>query len=90
MEYRLEDIFENSYLNPMGGYNSDLQVGQYVVEICGGDERQFGDFKKTFQLAVFDKKGNNVTKEVVPSAKENVLKWVDTEEIIEIINAIPH
>lgn len=90
MEYTLEDIFEYSYLHPMGGYHTDLQVGQFVVEICGGSEGQFGDFKTTFQLAVFDKKGKNVTQVVVPSAKENVLKWVDTEEVVEIINAIPH
>jgi hypothetical protein len=88
-DYTIEDIMKLKIEHPLGGYQSSLNFGEYEVSIVGGRERAYGDFVNTFELAIFDKDNNFVTKKLVSSAEHDVVGWLDKEELMDIINQIP-
>lgn len=88
-DYTIEDIMKLKIDHPLGGYQSKLNVGEYEVSVTGGRERTYGDFVNTFELAIFDKDGEFVTKNLVKSADSDVVGWLDKEELMDIINQIP-
>lgn len=88
-DYTIEDIMKLKIEHPLGGYQSTLNVGEYKVSVVGGRERTYGDFVNTFELAIFDKDGEFVTKNLVKSADSDVVGWLDKEELMDIINQIP-
>jgi len=91
MEITFEDIINNAITqSPLGGKQTLLKLGLYTVSITGGHQGLCGDFETTFQISVFDKNNNFVTKKVIPSANGDVIEWVDKEHLVEIVNTIPH
>jgi hypothetical protein len=88
-DYTIEDIMKLKIKHSLGGYQSRLNVGEYEVSVIGGRERTYGDFVNTFELAIFDKDGKFVTKDLVKSADSDVVGWLDKEELMDIINQIP-
>ena len=88
-DYTIEDIMKLKIDHPLGGYQSKLNVGEYEVSVIGGRERTYGDFVNTFELAIFDKDGEFVTKNLVKSADSDIVGWLDKEELMDIINQIP-
>ena len=88
-DYTIEDIMKLKIKHSLGGYQSRLKVGEYEVSVIGGRERNYGDFVNTFELAIFDKDNNFVTKKLVASAEHDVVGWLDKEELMDIINQIP-
>jgi hypothetical protein len=88
-DYTIEDIMKSKIDHPLGGYQSIIKVGRYEVSVVGGRERAYGDFVNTFELAIFDKDNNFVTKKLVASAEHDVVGWLDKEELMDIINQIP-
>jgi hypothetical protein len=89
MEYTIEDIFEMKQPHPLGGYQTSIDMGKYVISIVGGGRGLYGDFKTTFELAVIDQKsGDFVTQKLIPSADGEVMGWVDKEQLMDIINSI--
>ena len=88
-DYTIDDIINSKVEHPLGGYQSRFKVGEYEVSIVGGRQTNHGDFINTFELAIFDKNKNFVTKNLVASAEHDVVSWLDKEELIDIINQIP-
>ena len=88
-DYTIDDIMNLKIEHPLGGYQSVLEVGRYEVSVVGGRQTNHGDFINTFELAIFDKNKNFVTKKLVASAEHDVVSWLDKEELIDIINQIP-
>ena len=88
-DYTINDIINSKVNHPLGGYQSVLKVGEYEVSVVGGRQTNYGDFINTFELAIFDKNKNFVTKNLVASAEHDVVGWLDKEELIDIINQIP-
>ena len=88
-DYTIDDIMKLKIEHPLGGYQSRLNLGEYEVSVVGGRERAYGDFVNTFELAIFDKDNNFVTKKLVASAEHDVVGWLDKEELMDIINQIP-
>ena len=88
-DYTIEDFMKLKIKHSLGGYQSRLKVGEYEVSVIGGRERTYGDFVNTFELAIFDKDNNFVTKKLVASAEHDVVGWLDKEELMDIINQIP-
>ena len=88
-DYTIDDIMNSKVKHPLGGYQSVLKVGEYEVSITGGRPRTYGDFINTFELAIFDKYKNFVTKDFVASSNSDVVGWLDKEELMDIINQIP-
>ena len=88
-DYTIEDIMKSKIDHPLGGYQSIIKVGRYDVSVVGGRERTYGDFVNTFELAIFDKDNNFVTKKLVASADHDVGGWLEKEELMDINNQIP-
>jgi S-ribosylhomocysteine lyase LuxS involved in autoinducer biosynthesis len=88
-DYTIDDIMNSKIEHPLGGYQSVLEVGRYEVSVVGGRQTNHGDFINTFELAIFDKNKNFVTKKLVASAEHDVVSWLDKEELMDIINQIP-
>jgi S-ribosylhomocysteine lyase LuxS involved in autoinducer biosynthesis len=88
-DYTIDDIMNLKIEHPLGGYQSVLEVGRYEVSVVGGRQTNHGDFINTFELAIFDKNKNFVTKKLVASAEHDVVSWLDKEELMDIINQIP-
>jgi hypothetical protein len=76
-DYTIEDIMKSKIDHPLGGYQSIIKVGRYEVSVVGGRERAYGDFVNTFELAIFDKDNNFVTKKLVASAEHDVVGWLE-------------
>lgn len=89
-EITLEFILNSAVpQSPLGGKQTKIQRGNFLVSVVGGRNGLCGDFETTFEVAVYDKHGNFATNKVIPSATGNVIDWVDKEHLIEIINTIP-
>lgn len=88
-DYTINDIMGLKIKHPFGGYQSVIKVGEYEVSVVGGRQSTYGDFINTFELAIFDKHNNFVTKNFVPSSNSDVVGWLDKEELMDIINQIP-
>ena len=88
-DYTIDDIINSKVNHPLGGYQSTFKVGEYEVSVVGGRQSNYGDFIHTFELAIFDKNKNFVTKNLVASTEYDVVGWLDKEELMDIINQIP-
>lgn len=88
-DYTIKDVMDSRIDHPLGGYQSRFDVGKYEVSVVGGRYGLYGDFVNTFELAIFDKEGNFATKKLVASASDDVVGWLDKEELMDIINQIP-
>ena len=88
-DYTINDIMGLKIKHPLGGYQSVIKIGVYEVSVIGGRRTNNGDFINTFELAIFDKNKNFVTKDLVASANYDVVGWLDKEELMDIINQIP-
>ena len=88
-DYTIDDIINSKVEHPLGGYQSRFKVGEYEVSVVGGRQTNYGDFINTFELAIFDKYKNFVTKDFVASSNSDVVGWLDKEELMDIINQIP-
>lgn len=88
-DFTIEDVLDSKVEHPLGGYQSTIQVGEYTVSVVGGRVGLYGDFINTFELAIFNKERDFVTKDLVSSADDDVIGWLDKEELMDIINQIP-
>lgn len=89
-EITLEFILNSAVPHsPLGGKQTIIQRGNFLVCIVGGMDGLCGDFETTFEVAVLDRYGNCVTDKVIPSATGDVVNWVDKEHLIEMVNTIP-
>lgn len=88
-DYTINDILDSKIEHPLGGYQSTIKVGEYTVSVVGGRTGLYGDFIDTFELAIFNKDGDFVTKDLVSSSDGDVVVWLDKEQLIDIINQVP-
>ena len=88
-DFTIKDVLDSKVEHPLGGYQSTIQVGEYSVSVVGGRVGLYGDFINTFELAIFNKERDFVTKDLVTSADDDVIGWLDKEELMDIINQIP-
>lgn len=89
-EITLEFILNSAIpQSPLGGKQTKIQRGNFLVSIVGGRNGLYGDFETTFEVTVYDMYGNFVTDKVIPSATGPVIGWVDKEHLLEMINTIP-
>lgn len=91
----IEDIKKWSKPHPMsnyiGGDGRMCRFGNKEIEfsIVGGGKGLYGDFEKTFEVAIFDTKSNNfVTKFFYPEANDDVIAWMDADKVEELVNSV--
>ena len=75
----------------IGGNGRQSRFGNNQIEfsIVGGDRGLYGDFVKTFEVAIFDRKTNNfVTRFFYPEATDDVIPHMGIKEVEKLVNSI--
>jgi hypothetical protein len=76
------DIKFKLHPNGMGGILGQLELGNgYKISVVGGGRGLYGDGKKTFEVAVFDRMGEMI----MLSENDQVLGWQTMDQVNEII-----
>ena len=91
----IEDIKKWSKPHPisinLGGDGRMCRFGNKEVEfsIVGGEKGLYGDFDKTFEVAIFDKESNNfVTRFFYPEVTDDVIPYMDADKVEELVNSV--
>jgi hypothetical protein len=59
----IQDVQDKKRVRDFNGYQSFFDFGKYGVSIVGGAQGLYGDFEKTFEVAIVENKNSNfVTK----------------------------
>lgn len=90
----IKDIIKWSKPHPtlkyVGGNRRQSRFGNDQIEfsIVGGGGL-YGDFEKTFEVAIFDRKTNNfVTRFFYPEATDDVIPYMGIKEVEKLVNSI--
>jgi hypothetical protein len=81
----------SKYLSTGGGKGRMSRFGNKEIEfsIVGGDRGLYGDFEKTFEVAIFDRESNNfVTRFFYPEATDDVIPYMDADKVEELVNSV--
>jgi|688.fasta_scaffold00308_37 hypothetical protein len=81
----------SEYLGIGGGKGRMSRFGNKEIEfsIVGGDRGLYGDFEKTFEVAIFDRKSNDfVTRFFYPEATDDVIPYMDANKVEELVNSV--
>ena len=91
----IKDIIKWSKPHPtskyVGGNGRQSSFGNDQVEfsIVGGDKGLYGDFEKTFEVAIFDRKTRNfVTRFFYPEATDDVIPHMGIKEVEKLVNSV--
>ena len=72
-----------------GGRVSRFGNKEIEFSIVGGGTGLYGDFDKTFEVAIFDRKSNDfVTRFFYPEATDDVLPYMDGDKVEELVNSV--
>jgi hypothetical protein len=76
------DIKFKLHPNGMGGILGQMELGNgYKISVVGGGRGLYGDGKKTFEVAVFDRMGEMI----MLSENDQVLGWQTMDQVNEVI-----
>jgi hypothetical protein len=81
----------SKYLSTGGGKGRMSRFGNKEIEfsIVGGDRGLYGDFEKTFEVAIFDRQSNSfVTRFFYPEATDDVIPYMDADKVEELVNSV--
>ena len=57
--------------------------------IVGGGTGLYGDFDKTFEVAIFDRKSNDfVTRFFYPEGTDDVISYMESSEVEKLVNSV--
>ena len=72
-----------------GGRISCFGNKEVEFSIVGGGRGLYGDFDKTFEVAIFNKESNDfVTKFFYPEGSDNVIGWMNADEVETLVNSV--
>jgi hypothetical protein len=76
------DIKFKLHPNGMGGILGQMELGNgYKISVVGGGRGLYGDGKKTFEVAIFDR----LDEMIMLSETDQVLGWQTIDQVNEII-----
>lgn len=92
----IKDIIKWSKPHPISRFGSDdkgrqTRFGNKKIEfsIVGGQSGLYGDFKNTFEVAIFDiETGDFITKFFYPEAGDDVIPYMDASDVEKLVNTI--
>jgi hypothetical protein len=87
----IQDIISYSKPHPGGdnGRHTRLTNGLIEVSIVGGRNGLYGDFKETFEVAIFDSTNRQFkTKFFFPENGDDVFPYMESEELESFVNNI--
>ena len=72
-----------------GGRVSRFGNKEIEFSIVGGGTGLYGDFDKTLEVAIFDRKSNDfVTRFFYPEATDDVIPYMDGDKVEELVNSV--
>jgi hypothetical protein len=72
-----------------GGRVSRFGNKEVEFSIVGGGRGLYGDFDKTFEVAIFDRTTNNfVTRFFYPEITDDVIPYMDADKVEELVNSV--
>jgi hypothetical protein len=86
----IDDIKKNSKPHPIGSgrivrYGND----KLVFSVVGGNKSLYGDFEKTFEVAIIDKETNEfVTDYFMTESSHGVAAHISGEELVRVSNQV--
>jgi hypothetical protein len=86
----IEDVIKYSKPHHIGGEGRMVRFhnDHIMVSIVGGTEGLYGDFKDTFELAVFNNDGSFMTNFFFPEYPDNVVGYLDGKDLMDFLNKI--
>jgi len=77
----------HTYMN--GGRQTIIGNDKIEFSIIGGSKGLYGDFKDTFEVAIFDAQtGEFVTKFFHPEAGDDVIAYMDKKDVEVLVNSL--
>ena len=72
-----------------GGRISRFGNKEIEFSIVGGSQGLYGDFDKTFEVAIFDRKSNDfVTRFFYPEGTDDVIGWMNADDVEKLVNSV--
>ena len=72
-----------------GGRVSRFGNKEIEFSIVGGGQGLYGDFDKTFEVAIFDRKSNDfVTRFFYPEGSDDVIPYMESSEVEKLVNSV--
>jgi hypothetical protein len=74
-----------------GGNGKQTRFGNDKIEfsIVGGDVGLYGDFEKTFEVAIFDMESKDfITRFLYPDASDDVIGYMSSDEVEKLVNSV--
>lgn len=67
-----------------------LRIGDdnITLSIVGGSRGLYGDFKDTFELAIFDNTSGNFMTRYYVGGNDDVVPYMPADELVELVNSI--
>jgi hypothetical protein len=86
----IKDIISWSKPHPLGeGRMSRFGNKHITFFIVGGIRGLYSDFKKTFEVAIFDNETNNfITRIFYPEASDDVISQMTADKVEELVNSV--
>jgi hypothetical protein len=86
----IKDIKKWSKQHPIGkGRITRIENKSIEFSIIGGHVGFYGDFEKTFELAILDKEsGEFLTRFFYPEAQDDVISYMEDEEVELLVNQL--
>jgi len=87
-----EDVISKSIPHgfPDGGKRCIFETSDNIISIVGGRVGLYGDFDRTFEVAIIDKTTNNfVSKKYFPEYSDSIgeiMPYITREEMLEVVN----
>jgi len=85
----IQDIINYSKPHPTGGEgrHTRLSNNQIEISIVGGRSGLYGDFKETFEVAIFDNDNRSFkTKFFFPENGDDVVGYMKAEDLEKFVN----
>lgn len=72
-----------------GGRMTNIFNSKYELSIVGGRQGLYGDFEKTFEIAIFDSEDRTfITKFFFPESGDDVVGYMSGEDLEDFANVI--
>lgn len=87
----INDIKRWSQPHPIGGSARRTLISNDAIEfsIVGGEKGLYGDFDKTFEVAIFDNEtGEFITRFFQPDNDDDVIPYMDGEDLEKLVNKL--
>ena len=87
----VEQIIEWSKEHPIGNGARSTRIANNAIEfsIVGGAKGLYGDFKDTFEVAIFDNESREfMTRFFYPDGSDDVIPYMSKQELETLINQL--